>query len=163
MENKTIKKWVNSALAWSIIASICFVVGIPGIIISAIYFTPTLAASIVMVVFGFYGSPMLWLSFANRKSAYEIYTLIVSGNISSIKMLCQQSGKEEKEVKDTLQLLMRKGFLTNFQLTEENQIVTVNQKKSTMQKSKCPNCGASLTVKNGKTFCQYCGTEFDNN
>ena len=86
-----IEKDIRNKLIISIVASVLLVVGIPIIIFSATSsFWLGLVVGIIFVVFGFYGSPMLWVSFGNLKSLQRVVDAVLEDNLTSIEDIARQ-------------------------------------------------------------------------
>ena len=63
MENKDLKKNINIKLILAIFALVCFVGGVPMIVIFAKLQPLLMVLGILMVIFGFYGSPILFIAY----------------------------------------------------------------------------------------------------
>lgn len=160
-----IKKSCTRKLIFSIILSVFFVIGIPLIIYGAMKAKLLMVLGIIMVVFGFYGAPMAWISFGNLVSLKSVLFAITEDHLSSVSEIAGNLGLNENDVKAKINTLLTKRFLTGYKL-EENGKVTPLQKPKEENKElklkKCPNCGANLTeTKDHKYKCKYCGVTFD--
>ena len=153
-----INKDISKALTISIIASIMLVVGIPGIILSAIHIPQLLALPIVCTVLGFYGSPMLWMWYANLLSYKSILKVIVNEKITNIDEISAMLGISKQRVISSINTLMKKEYLTGYKFI--NNTLTINQDKYQAGSYKCPNCGASLIDMDKKKYCPYCKSRF---
>lgn len=160
-----IQKACTKKLILAIALSIGFVVGIPLIIVGAMKMKLLMVLGIVLIVLGFYGAPMAWVSFGNLVSEKSVYFAIVEDNLLSTNDIAGNLGTKPEDIKQKINHLLQNRYLTGYKLEEDGKITKLkNQKTETkeIKLKKCPNCGANLTeTKDHKYNCKYCGTSFD--
>lgn len=162
MKKNDIKKDTKRLLIISIIASIGFVVGIPAIIFGAIYggaYIILMVVGIILTVIGFYGSPILWVNYAEKVRQCSIYEMITVDGITDINTIASSTGIiNAKRVEETINILIQKRYLTGYKIVNSELSEAVPTNKVV---NKCPNCGANMTKENGKWVCKYCNSELD--
>lgn len=157
MENKNLKKNTTIKLILAIFALVCFVGGIPMIVIFAKYQPLLMVLGILMVIFGFYGSPILFIAYGSNKQLMRIYNAITVEKLTSNKEISTQLAMTEEQVKSCIQTLITKQYLKGYlydgvSLKNNEKIITNNTKTS-----KCPNCGGKMTKTKDGYVCEYCG------
>lgn len=160
----------TSAYFWiALLGSIGFVAGIVMTIFGATNSkTIILVAGIILIVFGFYGAPIFWIKYGELKSYSQICQKVQNG-INTISLLCSSTGKDEKTVRDTINICLQNNYLPNYVLIKNEYIVKAEGIKqfeakdiATLQgnvtRQKCNQCGAEI-VFDGTTrvVCPYCG------
>ena len=95
---KNVKKDEMKMLIISIVASVLFVVGIPLIAMFAGKNWVVMTLGIVFVVFGFYGSPLLWISYAGKRKTKRVVEAVVEENLLTNSEIAQQLSRREKDV-----------------------------------------------------------------
>ena len=157
--NKSIK--IKFFLA--LICSICLPAGILLIIFSGGK-VGILATGIVLAVLGFYGTPMLWISYANTKSLKTTLRLITNEHIYTVQDLASQLSVDKKQVELSINTLITKGFLTGFLFHDGILELNTNKKQTgTAKTTKCPNCGGIMTFDGIHYICDYCGFVLEEN
>lgn len=159
---KSYKKAIYLNLALAIILTIFLPAGIVGIIMGATRgITPLLIAGIVMTVLGFYGAPISWISYGDKKKAAQILNLIQNENVYSADVLAEQIACKRQEVIGKVNSLISKSYLTGYLLKDGELVANTNQKRiSTKNKSlKCDNCGARMKETQDAYVCDYCGNK----
>ena len=136
---KKLKNKLMTNIIAGIILPILLVVGIVMIILYAKNNTILLVLGIVFVILGFYGSPMVWVTYGSKKQDLRLLSLIYNENIYSIDSLAEQLGMEKQTALNT-----------NGKQGEKVTIV------------KCPSCGAKNRVTGNSCFCEYCGEKLEN-
>ena len=156
---KKINKDVKVLFCWAIIASILFVVGIPLIPIFAGKNWFVMALGIVFVVFGFYGTPLLWVAYGSKRSLKRVVEAITEEHLYSNKDIALHIQTTEQNVKDQIIKAIRKKYITGFVYDGIELHLNEKQKQMNMvEVNKCKNCSAALTVTQEKIYCKYCGT-----
>ncbi len=158
---KRIKKDENKMLIISIIASVLFVVGIPLIAMFAGKNWVIMAIGIVFVVFGFYGSPLLWISYAGKRKTKRVVEAVVEENLLTNSEIAQQLSMKDKEVKTELYKAINKKYLVGY--LYDGTTLTMNDKQQPQAKlhiKKCNNCGGKLEQDGDKWHCPYCDMTF---
>lgn len=158
-----IDKDIKNKLIISIVATVLFVVGIPIIIFSAINsFWVGLVFGIVFVVFGFYGSPLLWVSFGNLKSLKRVVDAVMEENLTTAKEIAGQLQISEKNAKGYITQGINKRYITGYIF--DGEVLTPNEKnppKKKVVQNKCSNCGGVLDQTATGFYCPYCGSRFE--
>ena len=121
------------------------------------------AVSMIPLVLGYRNKHKMTL--ANR------YNIIFEGDqdgVLTLEQLAKQAGKAESEVQKEVSMLIEKGFLKECVFRKDTipTIILSGKKKKTKESVfrtiTCPNCGALVTLQEGRrTQCSYCGTCFN--
>lgn len=163
MKNNKLKNKSVILLILAIFGLLCFIGGIPTIINGAKASGLLLALGIIMVVFGFYGSPMLFIAYGNCITLNRIYNAIVSEKLETTADIALQLSTPEDQVKGHVQTLITKQYLQGYLF--DGQKLTTNKKaiNSSASSSKCPNCGGKMTKTSDGWHCDYCGHKVKTN
>lgn len=156
--NKDIKKH----LLISIIISVMFVVGIPILIVGATNSNyAIMGIGIAMVVIGFYGAPMMWVSYGNKRSLKNVVDAVMEDHLTTVGEIASQLQMRERPVRDLITNALRKKYITGYIFNGST--LTPNQKEAPKKKissNRCPNCGGTLTEQTNGYTCEYCGSHF---
>ncbi len=156
---KNINKTITSKFLISMFASICFVCGIPLLIFGAVnknYIV--MVAGIVMVVFGFYGTPFLWLSYADSHKIKRVVEAATDENLMTVKEIATQLSMQEKLVQNYLKTAISKHYLVGY-LYDGVELKLNTKTKNTEKIKKCPNCGGNMIKTDKGYVCEYCETK----
>ncbi len=160
---KKINSEVRKSLIISLVISILFVVGIPMIPIFAGKNWVLMAIGIVFVVVGFYGMPLLWISYANKKRTRRVIQAVEEENLYSNQDIAMQLQMKEKEVYSEITKAINKGYLKGY-LYNGKELTINNAKKQTKEEKltikKCNNCGGKLEKTDSGYHCPYCDMNF---
>lgn len=156
-----ISKEVHILFFWAIFASIGFFVGIPMIVFGAVYaLWVILALGVILVIFGFYGTPVLWVNYSSKRKLKNIVSSVVNEHIYTVTLLASRYSVSRNKMKTDLSECFKKGYLAGYLFDGEN--ITANFTKAYSEQVitvKCPNCGANCSFKASSDFiCPYCGT-----
>ncbi|NLZ25296.1 MAG: hypothetical protein GX891_02420 [Clostridiales bacterium] len=170
---KDIKKTINKLLTASIVLSVLFVIGIPGIIISAEnlesskFAAFTLALSIASVAAGFYVAPILWIQFGEYKKKQNIIISVEADAIRDISALASLYGMKAGTMKNLILTLIQKRYITDYLLNEDGtkivpnnlkqEIIEEKLRKNLKRVHRCAFCGANVVYEGLQTTCPYCG------
>ncbi len=157
-----VNKSVMKTFVWSMVFTIMLPAGVPMIILGAINkIWGLMGCGIAFVVLGFYGTPMLWVQYGEKKNYKRIVSAVVNERISSVKQIATHLNISEKLVVDRLDTCIRKEFLIGY--VREGDLIRTNSKAFGKSVScKCPACGATfehLITQQAK--CPYCRTIVD--
>lgn len=157
--DKKIKKTFKIALC----LTICLVLGIPAIIFGAINSAWwLLVLGIIATVVGFYGSPIVWVSFGEKKRALRVVDCVTKEHLLSIKEIAMQLQWNEKDTKVIVQKSIVNGYIEGYIFDGEK--LTINDRKIQTKKriqNKCSACGATLDKTEKGYYCPYCGAIFE--
>ncbi len=152
---------IRKMLIISIVASIAFVVGIPMIVLGAMNSTVLMIFGIVFVVFGFYGTPMLWISYAGLRSLKRVVDAVMEENLTTNAEIAMQLQTSERNIKAQITKAINKKYITGFIYNGE--VLTPNEKQQPKKKiieNRCKNCGGTLEELDAEWRCPYCGSRF---
>ena len=158
---KNVKKDEMKMLIISIVASVLFVVGIPLIAMFSGKNWVVMTLGIVFVVFGFYGSPLLWISYAGKRKTKRVVEAVVEENLLTNSEIAQQLSMREKDVQTEVYKAINKKYLVGY--IYDGETIKLNDKQKPMQKlhiKKCNNCGGKLEQEGDKWHCPYCDMTF---
>lgn len=170
--NNSIHKSVKKTFFFALILSIFFVAGIPILIIGATKMPTPLGifmfvSGIVMLVLGFYGSPLAWIRYGHLRKLKNIWLMIAEDNIYSLEILANQFASKVETMKSLVNELITKRYLKSYTIQDNFIVRLVNTEQ--MQKTQaeivqgvdvvaCSSCG-SKNILRGKTGrCEYCGS-----
>ncbi len=157
---KKLNKNIGVLFGISLGLSIGFPVGVLLVVFGAVkWIIALLVIGIILVVGGFYIMPIMWVKYAERKSYRRILSLIENENIYTYAELAEQTGYNDKKIRQMVQYLVTFEYLTGYLIKEEGLRINTNQKQIKVAKTnKCPNCGGIATFDGEKFVCDYCGT-----
>lgn len=154
----------NTAIA--ILLTLGLIVGIPLIVVGAINmdenkgFAALLAVGIVLVVAGFYGSPVAWARLGTLNQELTLVQAVTNEHLHTVADLSQRLSMNGKQTSATLNSCIKKGYLTGF--IREGDTLVLNENRAlapTTLTVDCPRCGATFTLQKGDTArCPYCGS-----
>ncbi len=154
-------KNVKASFFLALLFSFLGVLSIPGIIIGANINKILMIFSIVIAVFCFYGVPMFWISYANKKRLNSLALAIKNDGILDIELLASNFNVPKENMVNEVKELLQKRYITGYVLVENSHLQKID-KKETLQTIKCPNCGAQIIkTTNGKYTCNYCHNSFE--
>ena len=171
-----LKKKIVLTFLFALLLSVALPAGILCIIFGATADptnVPLLVGGIVMTVAGFYGMPILWISYGNLRRQQSVLHQICEDHVQEIAALAANNGKQEKEMLETVRTLISKRYLTGYEIVSDKYVVPMQTRplskddileqngEVTVTVGRCEGCGALLeTSGNKKTYCPYCGTRF---
>ncbi len=156
-----LNKKIKTLFAFSLGLSIGLPLGILGIVFGAINkWWILLALGILLVVAGFYGMPILWVKYAERRGDRMLLRMIETEYIYTVSGLARQSGYEEKDVRERLRRMIHQHILVGYLYIEDTLILNTNEKqeKAPPPAKKCQNCGAEMIFDDEGYRCDYCGS-----
>ena len=152
------KKDKSLMLFFAILLSVLFVVGIPGIILSAGKNYIIMAICIIFVAGGFYVMPILWVQFASLCSLGRLIYAVENEYIYTVKDLAIYLNKDEKTAKSEINRCIQKRYLTGYLFDGETLTLNENKKVGkTVKTVVCSGCGATVNISDGLNRCEYCG------
>lgn len=157
---------IKKKLIWACVGTFALVVGIPLIILGAIKgLWPVLVIGIIGVVFGFYGSPLFWISYAECRTLKRMADIVMEENLTSVTEISQHLVLSENVTKQQITKAISKKYITGYIFDGKNLKPNEKQapKKKLVQQDKCKNCGGTLTETNEGFVCDYCGSVFHKN
>ena len=69
---------------------------------------------ILMVIFGFYGSPILFIAYGSDRQLMRIYNAITIEKLTTNKEISTQLAMTEEQVKSCIQTLVTKQYLKGY-------------------------------------------------
>ena len=160
----------NKRFAIAMTLTIFLIIGIPLIIVGAIfggvYFT-IMGFGILLTVLGFYGTPIAWTTYGNFKRDVNIAESINTDGIREISVICNLYGLTPKVAYDTISKLIQKRYVKNLIFNASGTELILNegyvnldrekQLKSSKRALLCPFCGAQVELVGYSGKCPYCG------
>lgn len=155
-----VKRAVRSAFAVSILLTFALAAGIPAIVLGAEYgITAVLAIGVVCVVCGFYGVPVAWISYANKRGLARLVFAVTEEHIYSVAELSAQLSISEKEIRTRLTACFQHKYLPGYRRDGDdiilNEGVALGKKERVAE---CPNCGAKFSYTADRARCPYCNS-----
>lgn len=157
---KKIDKSINTTFAFALALSIGFPVGILCIIFGAVKgIIALLVIGIVLVVFGFYAMPLLWVRFADKRKDKAFMLMIERDYIYTVQGLSVQTGESEQNVRARIKRLINTHYLVGYLFQDDILQLNTNKKQDERSRrtSKCNQCGAMMYFDGLMFRCDYCG------
>ena len=156
-----IRKALRSALALALILTFCLPLG--GVLLGvglAIGVWPVWAFGIALMVVGFYGCPLGWVGYGNKRSYLRLVQAVEEENIYTVTELASQLGLSEKEVRNRIDVCFNKRYLVGYKRVADGLALNENRALREQEHSAvCAACGAKFEYKPGEEpRCPYCGT-----
>lgn len=152
---KSLNKSIGILMLFAILLTIGFPCGIVGIVMGATKgMTWLLVIGIVFVVLGFYGAPIAWIKYGERKSLKSVLYSVCDEKIFAVNDLATQLNTNKKDIVGKINTLIEKRYLTGY-IFKNQEVLEPNYKKNAQGQNKCPNCGAIM--KGDGEECPYCG------
>lgn len=133
------------------------------IIIGASKSMAIMGIGIAMTAIGFYGTPIIWISYGNMRTLKRVVDAVMEEHLTSIIEIATQLQISEREARDYIATGIRKKYIVGYIFDGAN--IKPNQKeepKKKIVKNKCPNCGAPLEKsETGNYHCPYCNSNFE--
>jgi len=160
-----LKRKLNSQMIVAIVLSVLFVAGIPMTVLGAVNGLMWLMIfGIIFVVFGFYGAPLVWVSFGVNKWKQALYLTIIEDNILEVSALSLTLNKNPRDVQNAITWLINKRYLKGFYFDGEKLSSSKVYKDTEIEILTCPNCGANVEIllenASSRIVCEHCGTKF---
>lgn len=161
-----IRKALRGALALALVLSVMLPLGgvLLGVGLGA-GLPPVWGIGIGCMVLGFYGCPVAWVAYGNKRSLLRLVQAVEEENIYEVRELAAQLGLSEKEVRNRIDVCFNKRYLVGYKREADG--LTLNSNKALREKEKfvvCPYCGAKFTYKAAEDArCPYCGSFIEQN
>lgn len=162
--DRSLRIHLTFALVWSILA----VVGIPLIVFGAIrpdwlpFPTLFFVLGIVFSGGGFYGVPILWITYASKRELQGLIYAIEELRLHDVARLSSHLRKSPDEVRTKLDVCLTKGYLPTL-IRDGDSLVEVAPAKSSSEEYHdvtCPCCGAHFSYVGTRGSCPYCGVAY---
>ncbi len=159
-----IDQQLRTLFAFALALSICFPLGVLGIIFGAVnWIVPLLVAGIILTVAGFYVMPILWVKYGEKRGDRTLLCAIQYDHIYTVRDLSIQTGYPEENVRMRIQRMILARQLTGYLFRNDVLELNINrrQTKESAQSSRrqrtCPGCGAQMFFDGLHFRCDYCG------
>ncbi len=156
---KQLTKTIRILFGFALGLSVCFPLGILGIIFGAIgELWLLLAAGILFTVLGFYLMPLLWVRFAEKRGDRRLWQIIEEDRIYTVQSLCMQTGYAPDDVRNRIKRMIAARELIGY-IFEEDSLIPLDPEKrkgSSPRTQKCPCCGALMHSDGLQFICDYC-------
>lgn len=165
MENKTnkISADLKSKLIWSVVITCALIVGIPLLILGAVkgvWFL--LAFGIACAVVGFYGTPLMWVSYAELRALKRVVDAVMEEHLNTVSEISSHLVLSERVAKQSVTKAINKKYITGYIFDGEKLVPNEKQApKKKLVQTKCANCGGSLKEEQNTYVCEYCGSIFN--
>ena len=169
-------KELNKKLILDLVFGIIFSIGFPAGILLIIFNSKVagvggiimLVCGILLVVVGFYGTPMIWINYGELRHTKKICQQITLDNTQEIKYLAEINNMQTDSMLKKVQELITKRYLIGYEIIDNSYVVPKGNKTISKDEAlelsgqlrtvNCKGCGAEVEVlANKKTFCPYCG------
>lgn len=157
---KPVKRAVRNTFVLSLLLTVALAAGIPVIVSGAIYGNNAiLAIGIVCAVIGFYGVPVAWSVFGNKRGLSRLVYAVVEEHIYTVSELAAHLSISEKDVRARLTACFQHKYLPGYRRDGDN--ITLNDGVALGKRefaAECPNCGAKFTYTADRARCPYCNS-----
>lgn len=167
---KKLNKTISPLRAGSIIWTVLFLIGMPMIILGASKIssnayidTPMMIAGIVFTASGFYGMPIMWITYASKKELRPLAYAVNALSLVSVEKLSLHLGKSEEEVRAKIDVCLNCGYLDGY-VREGNGLKRASVTEDTTRQTNtviCPMCLGKIEYKGESVRCPYCGSVYD--
>ncbi len=159
---EVLQKKVKILLIFGCIAVSSFILGVPVIVGFAIKNQLGLMViGIVMVVFGFYGTPLFWTFYGLNLSKLKMLDLILNEGLRSVGGIASRRNALPMLVRKNISSLMEKGYLKDFTFDGEELVkkgeATLKNNVGKKNGARCGSCNAYVVFKGEQSICPYCG------
>lgn len=157
--------------------TICLTIGFPmGILMIIFGFIHSISyisiPGILFTVLGFYGTPLLWISYKNYCYYNSLVQQITMDKILNISLLSKMNGKSISSTSSNIQWLIVHRYLVGYVIIDNEFLVkknketnlekTIAQKTGKLTTIRCPHCSALVELINGNGICTYCNSTICN-
>ena len=159
-----IRKALRSALTLSLILTFCLPIGGAMLGVGLGFgLVPVWASGIALMVTGFYGCPIAWVSYGNKRSLLRLVQAVEEENIYEVRELAAQLGLSEKEVRNRIDVCFNKRYLVGYKREADGLVLNENRALREREHAEtCPYCGAKFSYKAGDDLkCPYCGSAIE--
>ncbi len=152
-------------LIFSLIASIMLPLGIIGIIWGAsgqMYIL--MAVGIAATVFGFYGTPLFWVAYGQRRGYLRLVLAVRRENVLSVADLSRHLYESEEEIRRRIKVCLDNCYLLGYIFDGDTLRLNTNENPAEeMMSVTCPSCGALYTYTVlERAVCPWCGRPHEN-
>ncbi len=156
---QAINRAIIKVLTWCIILTALLPLGLFMTIFGAVKgIFGLMGVGIGFLVIGFYGTPLIWVKYADAHSYKRIVRAIVTEKIYSIEKIATHLNVKNNIVLDKVDTCIRREYLLGYIRNGDEIIPNVNINANTTS-YKCSACGASFeTPVHSQPKCPYCGT-----
>lgn len=156
-----IRKAMRSALILSLILTFCLPVGGAMLGVGLGFgIVPVWAIGIAFMAVGFYGCPIAWVGYGNKRTLERLIRAIEVENIYTVHELAAQLGVSEKEIRDRIDICFNKCYLVGYKREADGLVLNENRALREREHfAVCPSCGAKFEYRAGEeSRCPYCGS-----
>lgn len=155
-----IQKTVRRRFLAGLILSVMLVGGIPLIVLGAVGGRmPMMILGIVCAVCGFYGTPLVWIAYADRLRLRRLVFAVSQEHLLDVPRLSRHLSRTEKDVRSDLAACVERGYLVGYLFDGER--LTLNREQAPADREiayRCVYCGAPFSCAAGEQpKCPYCG------
>ncbi len=140
-------------------SSIGFPLGVLGIVFGAVNgIIPLLVIGIVLAVIGFYGMPLLWIKYADRRHDRTILLMIENEYLYTVSGLARQTGFSENDVRTRIKKMILSRVLVGYLFEDDTLRLNTNspQMGNAGRTRPCECCGAIMRFEDHSFICDYC-------
>lgn len=156
-----IRKALRRALALSLLLSVMLPLGGVLLGVGLGYGLPAVwGIGIGCMVLGFYGCPVAWVAYGNKRSLLRLVQAVEEENIYEFHEMASQLGLSEKEVRSRVDVCFNKRYLVGYKREAGGLVLNENRALRGREHAVvCLACGAKFTYKAAEDArCPYCGT-----
>ena len=135
-------KKYTAYLVMSIVMSVLFVAGIPGIIIFAGKVKALMIISIVVVAFGFYATPILWMTTGGLGGLKKVLVSVEEQHVYTVTELSSVLSIDRKEVTERVKKLLAGFYLEGYTFDGE----TLTKSTDLLRVRRRHEAGETLTL-----------------
>lgn len=150
----------RTAMIWTVLA----VLGIPLTVFGAInlnggtMYIICLALGVIFIFSGFYGCPITWVQWAEKKRMLRLVTAVRSREISPLELLAAETGRSVGDVHNDVTECLRKGWINGYVLSGDKVMLSKFLDPGQMAHHvRCDFCNATYEYVGTSGRCPYCG------
>ena len=158
--NKSIDRYFRVAVIWTIL----MLLGIPLVIFGALNYSKgalyiiCLAAGVIFIFTGFYGCPISWVQWSEKKRYKRIVNLITSRESTTVEILAGSLALKEGDALNDVKYCLEHGYLTGYILRGNKvMLASLIDPDRMSHHAKCGYCGATFEFQGRNGRCPYCG------
>ncbi len=162
---KKLNSQIQKLLIAGIVVSVLFAAGLPLLLLGATgafsssgVNTLFLVLGIVLLVGGFYATPILWVAYGGKRELRGFVSAIEDKGLSTVEQLTSHTRLDADTVRAKIDLCFAKGYLPDF--VREGDTLVLRNPEGELHSVVCPSCAARFDFRGESGKCPWCGTVY---
>ena len=162
---KKLNSQIQKLLITGIVVSVLFAAGLPLLLLGATgafsssgVNTLFLVLGIVLLVGGFYATPILWVAYGGKRELRGFVSAIEDKGLSTVEQLTSHTRLDADTVRAKIDLCFAKGYLPDF--VREGDTLVRRNPEGELHSVVCPSCAARFDFRGESGKCPWCGTVY---